>query len=95
MGRVCTELPPTEHHQPHALSVDTRPPAPALSVDRIALGGSSCRLLIPSERGSVALNYQLPARRPSISVHPGPESPLHWSVHDPEADQRGYLPAMF
>ncbi len=37
-----------------------------------------------------------------MAVHPGSapppalqkaESPLHWSVHDPEADQRGYLSA--
>ncbi len=54
LGRVCTELPPAEHHRPHAIPVHTLLPAPALSVE-------SCRLLVPSERESVGLGSRSPS----------------------------------
>ncbi len=53
MGRVCTEFPPPEHHGPIPVPVHTRLPTPALPVDGRAIGGSSCRPLVPSERESV------------------------------------------
>ncbi len=56
----CTELPAAEHHLPRAIPVHTRLPAPALSVDRIAIAGSSSRLLVPSERESVGLSSRSP-----------------------------------
>ncbi len=61
MSLVCAELPPTERHQPHALSVHTLLPAPTLPVDRGALGGSSCRLHILNERNSVGLGSHQPS----------------------------------
>ncbi len=53
VGRVCTEFPPSEHHGPYAVPVHTRLPTPALPVDGRAIGGSSCRPLVPGERESV------------------------------------------
>ncbi len=122
MGRVCTELPPPEHHGPNPVPVHTRLPTPALPVDGRAIGSSSCGPLVPSKRESVGLSphppptgsvetqrlHGCPTRShsplspwgPGVVVHSGhtsppalqeAESPLHWSVQDPEADKWGYL----
>ncbi len=56
MGRVCSKLPPAPLHRPHSLSVHARLPAPALPLVGRAVGGSSCGLLVPGERGSVGLS---------------------------------------
>ncbi len=118
VGRVCTEFPPPEHHGPYPVPVHTRLPTPAFPVDGRAIGGSSCRPLVPSERESVGLsshppptgsaetqglrgcptrsNSPLPPWGPGVAIHPRPatlpalqeaESPIHWSVQDPEADK--------
>ncbi len=58
--RVCTEFSPPEHHRPDSVLVHTRLPTPALPVDGRAIGGSSCRPLVPSERESVGLSSHPP-----------------------------------
>ncbi len=60
LGRVCTKLPSSEHHQSHSLPVHTRLPTTTLPMDGRAFGGSSCWLLVPGERESVGLSPHPP-----------------------------------